>query len=368
MPTQWYRVPYVPDPRMHGGNAKTLAFNLAAERFQDQLAAVNGFWAESQLTPTDALVKVRGPMALLNAIALTYPTVADPAALWSPTYEPVTGMVCPAKPWQQVDAEVMDDATFAAAQTTYDTYVSLAISQGYVRLPSTMPPILKRYILIKAGQQGYGLNRISPGTFPTNTTVLDAFTRADEDPTAGWTALGTVQFGGSKIVSNVVLSNAVDGGGGIGAPTSYGPDAEAYATYGVTPAGYCGPILRGSNLGGTTGVLNLYFCGSFGGLNNWFLYKVVAGAYVQLGTTQTGAAPAVGEKVGGDIIGTTLSVYHYTSGAWATRYTQSPTDFSSAGACGLLMTGTDSFDDFVGGTMVNFIPSQTSPMVGRRYV
>lgn len=353
MATRWYRVPYVPDPRMTGVTAKTLAFNLAAEQFHNQLAAADGYWSETQLSPMDALVKVRGPQALLNAIELKYPLVVDPASVWSPTYEPIAGKICPAKPWNVVDADVFDDIALDKAKAGVDAYITLAIKDGYVRLPIDMNPSLKRYILVKAAQQGYGLNRVSPGTFPTQTTILDNFNRANEDPLSGWDS-PAAGFARLTLVSNQAATPAAgDSGAVFGNPANtYGPDCEAYATFSNLASGnYIGVILRGKDY--ASGSPDFYYCGSRLTANGWFTYRVDNANYVQLGTDQSGAAPAVNDKFGGDIIGTTLSTYSYTSGAWNTRVTNTDSTYAAAGGIGLQTNKSGAFaDDFVGGTVV----------------
>ena len=198
--------------------------------------------------------------------------------------------------------------------------------------------------------------------FPTVTTVLDNFNRAN--PIGGdWTA-DVAGFGGTEmsIASDTILdpcsnSNYGDGYWDI---TTFGPDTEVYITL-------------VSELLGTNGTLQLFArmvtpgsaaadgyeltVTKTAGSATWQLYEILNGAETPIGSSATQAI-ALTEKVGLEIISDAIKGYHYTGGAWNSTPIVSTTDatYGSENYCGVGSynggSGRPKYDDFVAGTVV----------------
>lgn len=190
--------------------------------------------------------------------------------------------------------------------------------------------------------------------FPT-TSVLDSFNRADENPInatnwpATWNGLDTPFLVSSNVASppgNYICS--------VHWVTTYGPDAEVYATIAAV----------GANLGlgvriaaeGTSGI-DAYMINADSNLIG--VYRIDDGTFTQLGSdiAQTLAA---GDKVGMEIVGSTITVYYKVgAGAWTSIGSRTDSTYTAAGKLGMRSNAlATQYDDFGGGT---FVPALAAP-------
>lgn len=189
--------------------------------------------------------------------------------------------------------------------------------------------------------------------FPT-TSVLDDFNRANTGPppSASWSTGAIPGNGGMKVVSNQVGGDTNSGCDAYYNVATYGPDSEAYITLAVKPATTAEFWWLSLRLAtpGTAGVDGYEIDVTSNAVSIW---RVTNGGYTQLGS-DISVTFANGEKLGAEIIGSTLAVYRYTGGAWgAALGTRTDSTYSAAGSIGI---GADEAamrgDDFGGGTVV----------------
>lgn len=195
--------------------------------------------------------------------------------------------------------------------------------------------------------------------FPTVTTVLDDFNRANEGPPpTGWS---TVSGTGFSVVSN--QCKLASGTSGLSRRTGsgdFGADCEHYATL-ATKAGaagrYAGVAARFSNSANTA---YWVFLVESAGTDTWEIWKYVAGVSTQLGATITGPEVTAGDKIGIECNGTTISAYVFQSSAWTLVGSRTDSAISAGGRTGLYMDQTTGiWDDISGGTTVpasTFVP------------
>jgi hypothetical protein len=189
--------------------------------------------------------------------------------------------------------------------------------------------------------------------FPT-TSNLDTFTGVDgtTPPNANWTN-NTDNIGGT--VGFQIQSNQAAGLGAANNHTawwnasSFGADCEVFATMPTLAAGYMGVTAR-INTPGTAGI-DCYGFYAIGGTSAEF-YRLDNGVYTLLGAaiSQTWTA---GDRIGLEIVGSTLTGYRFNSGSWSVVGTRSDSTITAGGFIGLYADGaTARFDDFGGGTVV----------------
>ncbi|UOF78776.1 hypothetical protein [Caudoviricetes sp.] len=374
MPVAWYQVPMV-ILSDRGRPYRSLDFDRPAATHGETIRAAGGDYAFTEISATSALVKVRAPLVVLNGLRTAYPiSVNNPALLWQTTrakpsmiageirYD--SGKISPCTPWQWKDREVLNDVELADMKAKRDALILLADQKGYHRF-TPVDRFEKAILLRMFGEAGYGLDRVSTGTFPTNTTILDSFAGADENPiTTNWTTPAWGGGGNCRLLSNELTQG---GNGGQGAyydiVTSYGPDVEAYATLlfaTISTSRLAGPMLR---LGGVLGgLLDGYTIGpDRGGWNNWFIQRWDDSVPTNI-AGPSGGTFASGDKAGGEIISTTLTGYRYTT-SWASVITTTDSTYTAAGAVGLYVehdaANINRFDDFVAGTVV--VPGSLLP-------
>lgn len=221
--------------------------------------------------------------------------------------------------------------------------------------------------------------------FPT-TSVLTSFTGTDENPLSeGGNWSGPIISGENAMqrVSNTAKASTTSANNNsYWTVSTYGADVEAYATLGGTGTGNDYQVFArvlNPNSGTMSGYSLLYReGGAFLRLRSW-----TSGAPTTLGTDITISALANGDKIGIEIIGSTLTAYTYTGGSWASKGTRTDSTYSAAGYIGISINDTgpggSTLDDFGGGTISGGGPSvdQTFPamgalayssMIGRRYV
>lgn len=185
--------------------------------------------------------------------------------------------------------------------------------------------------------------------FPT-TALKDDFNRTDEAPIAGglWTGPIINGHARNRIVSNVA---APDAGGNTCTnylSSSYLADQEIYFTVPTLPESGTGIAMwariANPNTGTASAVLAAYDVGS--GFRIWDLTN--AGTYTQLGSSVAGTMVA-GDKLGLELIGTTVNMYWYTGGTWTTIMTVT-TSLTNNGYIGFGSSGTAvRADDYGGG-------------------
>lgn len=195
--------------------------------------------------------------------------------------------------------------------------------------------------------------------FPT-TGVLDDFNRANGGLGANYTQepFNDGTGGALVIASNAIRASAGSSYEGVWYnPATFGPDSEVYMdVVTANPAGFyilCLRILQPSNSASTG---DGYFIQVDQGGPNLKFYRQDNGVSTQLGAADSVTAIASGDKWGVEMIGSTLTAYRYTAGAWAAYgATRSDGTYTTAGYLGFyIFEGSlvSVFDNFSGGTVV----------------
>jgi hypothetical protein len=365
----WYLVPYVGQPGVPGV-ARTLDFNVTMPVLEED-AAVSEVEIDHGTTPLgQALVKVRGSATLQAAWAARYPLLTDPVAAWTPTRTTPRALdgafawsaqAVPTPPIRAIDQSLLDDMAVEQAKGLCDAYIAQAVAHGRVRIPSTLDRATVSYILQRAGRLGFGLDRISPGTFPTQ-GVVDDFNRADSTGLgANWsTSHFLIGSNNTDVLSNAAVIPTTNNSYPIEYwnASTFGPDAECYFTvvaY-IGSSGFDCPcvLVRMANPG--SGTLDGYwFYPSLNDDTSGLLERWDNGSRTTLGATFT-CQKAAGDKLGAEMIGDQLVAYRWTSGGgWATLATRTDGTYTAAGFIGWMNTRRAAFantlDDFSGGTV-----------------
>lgn len=200
---------------------------------------------------------------------------------------------------------------------------------------------------------------------PNGTSVLDSFTRADENPLSGggnWD--GPIRAGKDPIllVSNAA-SASVDSATNerYWAASTFGSDTECFFTASSEfasegSANYGGCLLRLVNLEGTN-VLDGYLLEyeNLAGADPWYLFRIDNASFTQVGSTQN-QEMSTGDTFSLVAEGTSCSMHYKASGgnwtAIATGYDCSA--YTAAGNIGMLWSRVSTqatFDNFGGGTI-----------------
>lgn len=184
--------------------------------------------------------------------------------------------------------------------------------------------------------------------FPS-TPIIDAFTRADENPLAApWLGQLISTEDQLQLVSNeaAVITAGTFGGSYT---TLCGPDCEAYATFTTVDAGnrcevYARVFIDGS---GT----DAYCVSQVGG--TWSLRSVTNSTSAAIGATFVQAV-ASGDSMGIKVSGNTIEAwYKAAAGAWTLLATRTDSTWTNAGYLGLRFFDlTYRADNFGGGTTV----------------
>lgn len=187
--------------------------------------------------------------------------------------------------------------------------------------------------------------------FPTVTTVIDNFNRADGPAGANWTA-DAAGFGDAifQVISNTAGSSVSGGQDGWYNATTYGPDSEAMETLPTEQATLTvGLTLRQQSAG------NCYLLAidKSGTPDTWTIYRDVAGA---LTSVATGSQDIAGtDAIGFEALGNVISAYWQSGGAggWTQIATGTDNQYGGTGKLGKYIEGTTRRqDDFRGGTTV----------------
>lgn len=189
--------------------------------------------------------------------------------------------------------------------------------------------------------------------FPT-TSVLDNFNRANGDAGSNYTANGyNFGFVIPQISSNTLKRNSSGTSDAYWNVAQYGPDVEAYIDistdlvsddYGFSIR-FINPV--SANVSG-------YFLHiGASAADTTKIERVDNGAFTVLGSS-VAQTWATGEKFGVSAVGSTLSVFRYTAGAWGAAYaTRTDSTYTAAGYIDIYITGTTGrYDNFGGGTVV----------------
>lgn len=192
---------------------------------------------------------------------------------------------------------------------------------------------------------------IAGAAFPTQ-ALLEIFTAADgtTPPSGSWT---NNVYGSSghaiRVVGNQGAINAGNTGTAWWSAATFGPDVEAYMDVPTLPTGYAGVILRLQTPGviGTLDDYEVYLVGATQGE----IDRTENGTGTQLGATisQTWSN---GDSLGGEVIGSTITMYRKTGGTWSSVANRSDSNVTAAGFVGFYLENSGSrIDNFGGGTV-----------------
>lgn len=351
--------------------------------FTRDIAADRGYWEEAEIDGNQALVSVRASAATLARIRTELPvtSIADLTNVWTPTRAlPImrsgelrfdSGRTAPCKTLAQLDRDVLTDDASDALQRHADAIIQQLATVPYVKLVGS-PWSDACKLLGYLASLGYGLDRVSTGTFPTVTTVIDSGVRTTENPlsnggkwtnpaqsgnsnlqiNAGGTAIVSTQ-GTSDIDANAFWNNA-----------TYGPDCEVYWTMTTRPNRFTYGYLGLIDSPGTGTMDGYFFLTNMETTANNFMSRIDNGALTQLGASYT-QTHSDGDKTGFERLGTTLTHYRYTAGAWASIGSRTDSTYSSAGNAGMgdkASATAGAYNDFVAGTVI--APPAAPPEMG----
>lgn len=204
------------------------------------------------------------------------------------------------------------------------------------------------YGMGSGGVAGRATAGVAVSSFPQN-AVLDTFNRANEGPPmTGWAE--NVAGAGYKVLSNAAIGT---GAFSVSRYTATGTmaNAEAWATVAAKPT------VDAQNMGvgcrmttGSSYDAYFFFGTNKTGTDTLAIWKVVAGVYTKISSDVT-QEYNVGDKLGVKAVGTTISGWVYTAGAWSKAIEMTDSSVSAAGYIGMAGDVTfQSWDDFGGGT------------------
>jgi hypothetical protein len=180
------------------------------------------------------------------------------------------------------------------------------------------------------------------------TGILDNYNRANGSAGANYTTYGSANI--------TIDTNAAKGpGASFWNPTTFGPDVEAY----LTIADATGFIeldisVRMASISGSA--YDGYICYAFPQTGNatCAINRSDAGTLTQLGATvDDPGVPATGDKFFVEAIGSTITFYRNTGGAWYPILSRTDATYAAAGNIGYqVYEGAARYDDFGGGTVV----------------
>ena len=352
----WYRSPYEIDP-WWDGRGRLLSFSRL---FNDQILFEGGGWSETEIAGNQALIKVRASAALHAAIAKALPVVHDLASAYTPTrFKPTlrggevmfTTQAVACKPWQWADREVLSDLEYDAVRRKRDALIREADRAGK-HIFTPVDDFEKMHLLSLLGRAGYGLDRVSTGTFPT-TSVVTNFTGADEAPLSeggAWSGPTVTGWNTCRRVSNACQRTAVGIDGmayRVGATS--GADCESgFDISNTTGSGYA--YLRIANPGSalaTDGYLSGYNIGV-----NAQSYRLDNDSFTAIGSA-VAYSPGAGDGFGNEMISTTLAIYKRVSGTWSSLTSTTDATYSAAGVIGVqIQTSSGVLDNYFGGVIV----------------
>jgi hypothetical protein len=367
-------ISYFEVPYLHTEKPGHPIRRLVLNDLRQEINECGGYWEEAEIEGDKALVRVRATQAVMNLIKNNLPVtpISDPLHVWTPTRVKAinrggeiafdSGQIHHTKTIEQLQMDVLTDEESDDVKRFVEQTIPTIEENGYVRLISTPWPHAAK-LLSHFSALGFGLNRISTGTFPT-TGILDNFNRADEGPPPSaswdWPVLGV---NGAGVISNRMGGTAGTPGGRLAYwKTPFGPNCEVYFTVGVLPpdGSDFDIMLRGQSFG-AAGVENTSadayiseWAYSAAGTDTLSVYRADNNVWTLLGAAINAEGMAVGLKQGFEIIGTTMQNYWDTGSGWASvGTTRTDSTYQSAGflAAGHGST-TARLDDVGGGTIV----------------
>lgn len=207
------------------------------------------------------------------------------------------------------------------------------------------------------------------------TSILDDFNRANEGPppSSNWSGI-TTTTNTLKVTSNQLDVDSTDiygFGSAYWNPASFGADSEAYLTIATKPTDGAGNLRVGARMAGVGDIFTFtgyfYFFEPAAGTDTIKITRIdTGGVETVLGATISQEV-AAGEKLGLEVIGTTIKVFHNSGSGWSDISSGGRTDatYGSAGRIGLLSNDiTSNYDDFGGGTVLPYTQTQKLMMMG----
>lgn len=186
--------------------------------------------------------------------------------------------------------------------------------------------------------------------FPTNTTLLDDYTRADSTVAAGpnWS---TPVFPGDTnlgVIGNQGYRPAAGWGSSYLNSITPGPDTEVFLPWSTKSDAI---ELLARIINPNSGTVGGYLLDVTG--NSWSIWKIVSNIQTQIGSSVTQAI-ASGDLIGFELIGTAIKGYiKVGAGAWTQVISVTDATHAGAGRIGIAaLNTTQRWDDFSGGTVV----------------
>lgn len=346
----WYLIPYRQVNNRGLNECWTLDLNMPNRDFHTQILTTEGHWTESQQDNRMALVCVRTTPALHADLALVYQSVLRPDLVWEETRAKFPGS--PVRHWTktigEIESECFDDDQLIAIKRLSDETFQQAAREGYARVGGT--PVVQSYLLQRAARHGYGLDRISPGTFPT-TGILDTFSvDAGPPPSAAW---GGTHNGGALALKSAGGVCVIDSNFGTSYyNTQFEKNQEAYATLTASSGNYFGLYTRLQSPGSAAvdGYIT-YFSDSTKIVDIWRVdnntdTQIYGGAVLSHGF-------AIGDSGGAEAIESRLTAYSKVGGVWYTEIAIPESTYVASGYIGLTIQNVNiTVDNFGGGTIL----------------
>lgn len=195
--------------------------------------------------------------------------------------------------------------------------------------------------------------------FPTTSTVLDDFNRANANPISGsWANMTGINSSRQQILSNRAQSVGSGSNPEAYNAATYGPDTEIWVTWVGQPTNNSERLELYVRIGNITNPNGYRLRVARNNSNwDWSLWIVTASSGTQLGSTVTGVSVPLGSKVGFEVVGTVLKGYLDTGGGSSQIISYDTagdaTKYSAAGYLGTNLNGLNNIiDDFGGGTVV----------------
>lgn len=193
-------------------------------------------------------------------------------------------------------------------------------------------------------------------TFPTS-SVLDNFDRADANPISGsWANFPRINTPRLKILTNQVQTGTASSTcADYYTASTYGPDSEVgytCATLHTNVAERFEVFLRASNPTLSTATAYRMRVTKAGAGYDWTIWYLDTGTSTQITVTPVNSALTAGDKIGFEVIGSTLKGYRFTGGSWTNILTETHSTLTAAGNIGAAINGDAGvINDFFGGTV-----------------
>lgn len=339
------------------------------DQLTPEILADGGYWEEAEISGDRAIVAVRAAPVTVRRLLGNLPVTPldDPTTVWiSHRATPIarggdlvfdSPRAVATKPLAHLRQEVLTDQASGELQRAAEGIMRRLAHEPYIRLQGyTWPAAAK--LLGYLARQGFGLNRVSTGTFPT-APVLDSGVRADENPLSHggqWTNPAQPGNSNLQIFSNAIRSTqgtTDTDANAYWSATTFGPDSEVYWTMTTRPNRFSYGYLRLQSPG-TAGIDGYFFLVNMETTSDNRIMRIDNGAFTQLGASYS-VAHADGDAVGFEALGATLTVYKKTGAAWASVASRTDSTYGAAGSIGMgdkASSVAGVYHDFGGGTIV----------------